>query len=105
QPAMFANALLSLIGVAADFMTLSIIGLVSGGIGRRIGQRLPLGELHLAERVALESGLGLGILSIGALLFGLAGLFNPVLWAVLIVTGVLLRRDIRRWLADLRRVV
>jgi hypothetical protein len=107
QPAMLANAFLAFAGVFADVLVVSSIALVSGGIGRRIGQivRLPLEELHLAERIALESGLGLGALSIGTLLLGLLGLFNLVIWAVLVGVGLLLRREIRQWLRDLRALL
>lgn len=107
QPAILANAFLALAGVAADLLTVSLIALVSGGIGRRIVQagRLPFTDLHRAERVALEGGLGLGMLSIGALLFGLVGLFNLALWGALLVVGALLFRDIRGWAADVRALM
>src|SRR5690606_37353879 len=37
--------------------------------------------------------------------FGLVGLFNLVMWAALLVVGILLVRDIRRWSADFRAVM
>ncbi len=107
QPAILANAMIAFVGVAADVLTVSAIALISGGIGRRLGRiaRLPLADLHRAEIVALESGLGLGVMSIGALLFGLVGLFNLVMWGVLLLAGLLVLGDLRGWFRDLRAIL
>lgn len=107
QPRIMANAFIALIGTAADLLAVSLIALVSGGLGRWACQRarLNLADLHRAEIVALEGGLGLGVLSTGALIFGLIGWFNLVMWAVLLVVGALLLRHIRSWLRDLRAML
>lgn len=107
QPAILANAMIAFVGLASDALTVSAIALISGGIGRRIGRitRLPLADLHRAEIVAVESGLGLGLISIGALLFGLVGLFNLVMWGVLLLAGLLVFSDLRGWSGDLRAII
>ena len=58
-----------------------------------------------AERIALEGGIGLGIVALVTLLLGLVGLFRPlILWALLIVAALLLRRSLRSWLSEFAAV-
>ena len=107
QQAILINGFLALAGVVVDLAAVGALIAVSGAIGRRIGQiaQVDFRVLHQAERVALEAGLGLGLLSIFALVFGLVGLFNIVMWIVLLGVAVLLRRDVFAWLRDIRAVL
>src|SRR5687767_14235119 len=71
-------------------LDIGIVGMlvsIAGGIGRRIFARTSLrpNEITLAETVALEAGIGLGIVSISVLLMGLIGLYNIILWVVLAI--------------------
>lgn len=91
-------------GAAADLVTVAVIAIISGGIGKRLLWRFAADWLSLPERVALESATGLGIISIGALFFALIGLFNSAMWAALTVTGMLVLRPAWHWLRDFRHV-
>jgi hypothetical protein len=71
-------------------------------LGRRLAGRLLADEAPLV-RTALAAGLGLGLLSLLTLGLGLLGLLRPaVAWGLILGLGVLLRRDLRASLADLR---
>ena len=105
QPAILVRGFTTLVTVALDILTVAAIIVVGGGIGCWIREKVALTDLHRAERVALESGLGLGVISIGALLLGLVGLFNLVMWGALALVAVLLRTSIRGWLIDMRGVL
>jgi hypothetical protein len=63
-------------------------------------------HLSLAERVALEGGIGLGLLSILALALGLVGLFSGgVFWMMLLVIGIVCLREMFGWLGEVRQLV
>ena len=82
------------------FLAIALISL-AGGLGRRI-----LGvsvEITPLERIMLRTAIGIGVVSIGVLFFGLAGLLNSwVAWAALILGLVVLWRYIIDWLKDFR---
>ncbi|MBZ0300790.1 MAG: glycosyltransferase family 39 protein [Anaerolineae bacterium] len=107
QPVILLNGFVGLTGTALDLLTVGAIVAVGGGLGRYAGRVLHLrtADLHPAEVVALEGGLGLGLLSIGTLLFGLIGLFNLSLWAALLVVALVLRRTVVGWLRSGRAVL
>jgi hypothetical protein len=75
-------------------------------LGTAIGRRAAGGLLEDESpvlRLALGAGLGLGLLSLLTLGLGLAGLLRPlIVWGLVLGLGVLLRRDLRASLADLR---
>ena len=76
---------------------------LGAALGRRVAGGLLADELALV-RAALSAGLGLGLLSLVTLAMGLVGLLRPVIaWGVVVVLAVLvLRRDLRASVADLR---
>ena len=86
-----------------DLLTVGVLVAIAGGIGRRVAQRtLRLYSISLQETIPLEAGLGLGIISIGALFMGLIGLYNLLMWLVLLVVGGLTYRQTFGWLKDCR---
>jgi hypothetical protein len=88
----------SLLNVAA-WIGLTWLGTA---IGRRAAGGL-LADESPVLRLALGAGLGLGLLSLLTLGLGLAGLLRPlIVWGLVLGLGVLLRRDLRASLADLR---
>jgi hypothetical protein len=91
--------------IVRDLCTVAALAAVSGGIGRTLLARFSLDALHPAERITLESAFGLGVISIGALIMGLLGWFNGLMWAMLALAGVLTIRNLIRWVADMRRVL
>lgn len=93
-------------GALLDLATVAALFALAGGCGRAALARLDLTPLSRAERLALEGGAGLGLIALGALLFGLIGLFRPLLlWALLLLIGGLLRRPLIGWLADGRALL
>ena len=77
---------------------------LGAALGRWICGRW-LSEERPIARLALSAGIGLGVLSLLVLGLGLAGLLRPaVAWALVLLLGVLLRRDLRGSLVDLRAV-
>ncbi|MBI1256587.1 MAG: hypothetical protein GC204_03875 [Chloroflexi bacterium] len=88
-------------GALLDLLTVGALFGIAGGLGRAALARNDLSAINRAERIALECGLGIGIIALGALIFGLIGLFRPLLlWAVLIVVTVILRKSLLAWLRD-----
>jgi hypothetical protein len=75
---------------------------LGAALGRRALAGLLAGETP-ALRLSLSAGLGLGLLSLAALGLGLAGALHPAAaWGLVLVLGVLLRRELRASAADLR---
>ncbi len=92
-------------GALLDVATAASLFVIAGGIGRAVLARIDLTRVSRAERIALEGGVGLGIVALATLLLGLVGLFRPlILWALLIGAALLLRRSLRAWLSDLAAV-
>ena len=88
-------------GALLDLLTVGALFVIAGGIGRAALARNDLSRITRAERIALECGIGVGIVALAALIFGLIGLFRPLLlWGVLIVVSVLLRKALLAWLRD-----
>ncbi len=93
-------------GALLDVATVAALFVIAGGIGRTLLSRIDLTGLSRAERLALEGGIGLGVVALAALIFGLIGLFRPlILWALLIIAALLLRRAVIDGLRDLIAVV
>jgi hypothetical protein len=68
---------------------------VAGGIGRRLLSKIALQPL---AALALQAGLGFGVLSLGILAAGYAGLLRPVFTGPgLLILGVLFWRDSLAW--------
>ncbi len=105
QPVILFRGFTMLITTGLDVLTVAVIVAVSGGLGRACRQRWRLHELNVAEAVSFDSGLGLGIISLGVLLLGLIGLFNHVMWLVLVIVALLLRQSIFQWLQSARLLV
>ncbi len=92
-------------GVLLDLAVVAALFGIAGGIGRAALARLDLSAVTRAERVALEDGIGVGLIALAALILGLLGWFRPpLLWALLIVAALLLRKPLLGWLRDLRDV-
>jgi len=88
-------------GALLDLVTVSLIALVAGGLGRRLLKWIDLPALSRAERIALEGLLGLGISGWIALMLGLVGLYNgAALWLALLVIAILCLRSVFGWLRD-----
>lgn len=88
-------------GALLDLMTAGTLFAFAGGIGRAALTRLNLTGISRAERIALEGGIGLGLVALGTLVFGLLGFFRPLpLWGLLVVVNLILRRSLRGWLRD-----
>jgi hypothetical protein len=78
---------------------------LGAALGRRVTGGL-LAEESPATRLALAGGIGLGLLSLLTLGLGLVRLLRPIAaWGLMLVLGILLHRDFRATLADLRTAV
>jgi hypothetical protein len=74
-----------------------LVGL-AGGCGRRI---IPLNERTPWERFVVQAAVGLGIMSLLWLGFGVLGLYSAwAAWATLMIGWVLFRRDTVGWLLE-----
>ena len=93
-------------GMALDLASAALIVGVAGGVGRIVMTRVDDTMLSRGERIALEAGLGLSLLSVGVLIAGLIGLFTPpVFWiAVLSMAALSVWRG-RGWFTDCRDLV
>jgi hypothetical protein len=97
------------LGMAVDVLAPAVLVVICAGAGRgvlrRIAARAGISDgfgLSRAERLALDAAIGLGIMAGIVVLLGLAGLFRPLVFAVLLgVVIVLFRREIAAWLRDL----
>ena len=98
--------LLALGGALLDLLTAAALFAVAGGLGRRALSCLDVSRLSRSERVALESGLGLGLIASTAALLGMAGLFRGVvLWPLLALAALLAGRDLRAWARDVGTLI
>lgn len=90
-------------GALLDLLTVAALFTVVGGIGRAALRRVDLGIVTRAERLALEGGIGAGLVALAVLIFGLVGLYRPlILWGLLFVFALVLRRSLIAWLVDVR---
>ncbi len=97
-----ANAAVLLVQAAGQFGAALAIVSVAGGLGRRL---LPGLALRPAARLAVQAALGLGCFAILILVTGsVVGVARAGGWALLIGSGILLRREILRWWRDGRDV-
>lgn len=88
------------VGLAQTGIVAALV-VIAGGVGRAALFRLDLTPLSRAEHLALCAALGLGMISVGALLLGMVGLYNvAALWLPLIALALLLRRFVGAWLRD-----
>ncbi len=92
EPDQFLALLLAVWRLAAVFG----MACLAGGLGALI---LPAERLHPLTRLALQAGLGFGLLGLGVLVIGsILGLPSWLPWAALGFLGVLLHRSIWAWL-------
>lgn len=95
------SLLLTFGGALLDLATLGLIAVIAGGLGRR--GLAEFDGISRVERVALECGAGLGLMSIIALVLGMVGLLTTlVLWAMIAVLGLAALPGMRGWLTDCR---
>lgn len=88
-----------------DVFTVGALIVISGGIGhataRGISRLFPfdIDALSRTEQLAIYTLTGFGLTSIGALVLGLLGLFNPLaLWLFLAVCAALTFRSLLSWI-------
>ena len=89
------EVVVSLAAAAWNLLTALAVLSLAGGLGRKL-----LGEYGrpLLVRLALQAALGLGVLSLAALIVGATlGTHSLVAWLGLLLTGFLLRREIIGW--------
>lgn len=90
-------------GTLLDIGAVAVLFGVGGGLGRLSLSRLDWTLPSRAERLALETLVGLAGVSVAALALGMAGQFRGVaLWGPLIVVLLLARHGLAAWLRDLR---
>ncbi|MBW4439596.1 MAG: glycosyltransferase family 39 protein [Pleurocapsa minor GSE-CHR-MK-17-07R] len=100
------------LGMAIDVLAPLGLTVVCAGAGRGVMRRVavragaPAGfGLSRAESLALDAAIGLGMMSGLLVLVGLAGLFRPLVFAVMLLACIaLFRRDIPAWLRDARGI-
>jgi hypothetical protein len=81
------------------------LGLVAlaGGLGRRLLKNLQ--RFSVLERIALQTAVGLGVLSIGVLAFGLMGILRSwIAWLIFGAGILLLRADVLAWARAWREI-
>ncbi|MCJ7709116.1 MAG: hypothetical protein MUO38_16050, partial [Anaerolineales bacterium] len=87
---------------ALDVLLAAAIIAVAGGVGRRI---VAAPHTDLIAGLALQTSLGLGLCSLGALGVGMAGLlYRWVAWIALAALLILFRRSILSWLSAWREM-
>lgn len=101
QPAMLALAFSRIAGAGLDVGVMIVLFGLAGGIGRAVLRRAGVDGFSRAETASISAGIGLGIISAGVLLAGMAGLFNALLWVPVLLAAVLLGRDVAGWLRDI----
>ncbi|UCG26223.1 MAG: hypothetical protein JSW55_09650, partial [Chloroflexota bacterium] len=94
-------AIIAILRLVLQLTVLGLIGVVAFGLGRLLSRVLRLAFISRFEEVVYSIGLGLGLMSLLALGFGLAGLIGrPLFWllslAIAGLTLVWLYRDWRR---------
>jgi hypothetical protein len=100
KPFSVENAL-ALLGVAADVLTLALLLLLATSLGHRFTSAFQFDSP--LEGVILCAGLGWGLLSFSILAVGLVGALQPlVFWGGLALGLLLLRRDVRSVITDVR---
>jgi hypothetical protein len=94
---------LQALGIAsANLLIAGSLTCLAGGLGRRVSGALE--QLSALERLALQAGLGWGLMALLALAAGLlGGLWPWAAWLGLAAGLLLLRRQIRAWMLDLRQ--
>lgn len=94
-------------GAVLDLLTVGAVLILAGSAAHRLLQeRVDLQILTRGERLALESGLGLGGVSLLVLVMGLVGLLQRwALWAFMALLLLIAWPVCRGWLADWRKLV
>jgi hypothetical protein len=94
KPVSAAN-LYAVASAVGDLLTWALILAVAAAFGSRLTRRLSYASL--LERITFSIGLGLGIFSVLTLALGLLGfLYRWLFWALLLVVGLLLWRELHR---------
>ncbi len=92
-------------GAALDILAVVLISAAGGGAGRRVLAWLTdTAALTRPERVTLEAGVGLGLLSLAVLVIGLVGLLSALALWLLLVLAFLVGSPLG-WLRDMRAVI
>jgi len=92
---------LALVSSLVNLGVASLVTAVGGGLGRRLVGRWPVASP--GERIAIQAGLGWGLIGLAMVGLGMAGGYYPaVLWPAMLVGLAALWRDVRGWLADVR---
>ncbi len=87
---------LHLAQMIGHILAAALLVILAGGLGYSLAR---LEGLHPLARLALQAALGLGLLAIGVLIVGSTlGLAAWILWGVLLLAGILLRKACLGWL-------
>ena len=87
----------SLLLAIFDVLIAVLLTSLAGGVGQRIVGRVKLGAP--LEQVALQLGMGVGILGLITLGFGLTGVLSKwMIWLSVFVGAIFLRKNIQLWL-------
>jgi hypothetical protein len=98
------SGLFTLGRIFLDLGAVVLLASIGAGIGRTALKRYDFAGISTPERVAIEGAIGLGIISLIALIMGLIGFFNWGMWLVLLALGVYCFRSTLAWLTDFRHI-
>ncbi len=94
---------LAVINSFGDVAVACLVVVLAGAVGRRALRAFDF--VSRLEAIALQTSLGLGVLSIATLFLGLVGLVQPIVfWLLVVLALLLLRRDLVALLRDIRSI-
>ncbi|QPC84359.1 hypothetical protein G4Y79_08285 [Phototrophicus methaneseepsis] len=96
------RGLMSFLRIALDMGAVLLLLACGGTLGRFALHRLDITPLAIVERLVVEVLLGLGLISLTACVLGLLGLFNAVIWGVVLLATAFCYRYLKAWLGDVR---
>ena len=96
-------AMLHVVAAAGQFMVSLLVISLAGGLGRRL---IRSNECNTLAILALQSAVGLGLISIGIFIIGsVIGVKVILCWIIAILLAILLWRDTLAWLAGWKELI